>query len=56
MIDLLFWEDHYAWIKNFRRFMADLSSHNTLYWCRRCMGHFDNPDVLKTHQDRKSVV
>ena len=25
-IDLLFWDDHYAWIKNFRRFMADLSS------------------------------
>ena len=49
MIELLFWDEHYAWIKNFRRFMADMSSHNTLHWCRRCMGHFDNADVLKTH-------
>ena len=47
-IDLLYWDEHYAWIKNFRRFMADLSSHNTLHWCRRCMGHFDTEDVLKT--------
>ena len=50
VIDLLFWDDHYAWIKNFRRFMADLSSHNTLFWCRRCLGHFDNAAVLSIHR------
>ena len=49
-VDLLYWDEHYAWIKNFRRFMADLSSHNTLHWCRSCMGHFDTEDVLKIHK------
>ena len=49
-IDLLYWDEHYAWIKNFRRFMADLSRNNTLHWCRRSIGHFYTEDVLKTHK------
>ena len=49
-IDLLYWDEHYAWIKNFRRFMADLSRYQTIHWCRNCLGHFDTEDVLKTHK------
>ena len=50
VIDLHFWDDHYATINNFRRFMTDLSRNHTSHWCRRCLGHFDNADVLKSHQ------
>ena len=49
MIDILFCDDHYAWIKNFRRFMADLSQ-KKMKWCRRCMLHFEPADVLKNRQ------
>ena len=48
MIDLLFWDDHYPWIKNILRFMADLSRNHRTLWCRSYMGHFDSADVLKT--------
>ena len=50
VIDLLFWDDHYAWIKNFRRFMADKSRNHTIHWCRRCLGHFDTDAVLTVHK------
>ena len=50
VIDLLFWDAHYTWLKNFRRFMADLSMKHTIHWCRRCLGHFDTADVLTIHQ------
>ena len=48
-MELLYWEEDYAWIKDSLRFMADLSRNNTLHWCRRCIGHFDTEDVIKTH-------
>ena len=48
MIDPLYWDQHYAWIKNVRPFMADLSRNHTLHWCRSCLGHFDTEVVLKT--------
>ena len=50
-IDLLFWDDHYAWIKSFSAFMADLVNKHTLVWCRACLGHFESEKVLKTHKD-----
>ena len=49
-IDLLYWDEHYAWIKSFTAFMADLSMKHTLHWCRACLGHFDNERTLATHQ------
>ena len=49
-IDLLYLDEHYAGIRNFRRFMAYLSRNNTLHWCRSLLGHFDTDDVLKTHK------
>ena len=40
-IDLLFWNGHYAWIKNFGSFMHDMvKGRHTLYFCRKCFGHF----------------
>ena len=49
-IDLLYWHEHYAWIRNFRRFVADLSTHHTLHWCRSCLGHFTTEEVLNTRK------
>ena len=30
--------------------MADLSMKHTIHWCRRCLGHFDNSAVVRTHE------
>ena len=49
-VDLLYWDEHYAWIKNFRRFMADLSCHHTLHWRCSCLRHFGGEEVLKAHK------
>ena len=49
-VDLLYWDEHFAWIKNFRRFVADLSCHYTLHLCRSCLGHFSTEEVLNTHK------
>jgi len=40
-VDLLFWNGHFAWIKNFSRFLGDTTKngHVRLY-CKRCLGHF----------------
>ena len=48
--DLLYWDVNYAWIKNFRRFMADLSSHQTLHCCRSFLAHFGTEEVRKTQK------
>ena len=49
-IDLLYWEEHYAWIKNFSFFMADVTKGNhKLYWCKACLGHFRVEHEYKTH-------
>ena len=49
-VDLLYWDEQYAWIRNCRRFVADLSSHHTFHWCRSCLGHFSTEEVLNTHK------
>ena len=49
-IDLLFWDEHYAWIKSFPALMSDLVKKHTLHWCRACLGHFDNARSLETHK------
>ncbi|KAF0138717.1 MAG: hypothetical protein FD143_3617, partial [Ignavibacteria bacterium] len=49
-VDLLYWDEHYAWIKNFGRFLAELSRNHKLHWCGSCLGHFDTEGVLKTHK------
>ena len=50
-IDLLFWNEHYAWIKHFSRFMGDKNSHeHKRFWCKRCLGNFQREQALETHQ------
>ena len=40
-IDLLYFDGHYAWIKNFNRLFSDLTKHNgQKFFCKRCLGHF----------------
>ena len=49
-IDLLFWDNHYAWIKSFSSFMADIVQKHTLFWCPACLGHFEGERALETHK------
>lgn len=50
-IDLLYWEEHFAWIKSFSRFMAGISKNgHKLHWCKRCLCHFTCGAALETHQ------
>lgn len=62
-VDLLYWNGHYAWIKNFGALFADLTKHNgRLFWCRRCLGHFrsENEQIrhaqLCTRSDFTSIL
>ena len=49
-IDLIFFKDHYAWIKDFGRFACDITKHKgKLYFCKRCLGHFNSEAVLNRH-------
>ena len=50
-IDLLFWNGHFAWIKNFSRFLADQSSNGHVHcYCKRCFGRFTSESVFRQHQ------
>ena len=50
-IDLLYWNEHYAWIKNFSAFMNDKNSHShKRLWCKRCLAHFKRKQAFETHQ------
>ena len=50
VVDLLHWNDHYAWIKSFPSFMADLVQKHTLHWCRKCLGHFKVEQSRSIHK------
>ena len=50
-IDLLYWDEHYAWIKNFSRFACGSVKHNgTLFYCKRCLSHFRSSHDLELHE------
>ena len=50
-LDLLYWNEHYAWIKYFSRFMGDQNSDgHQRFWCKRCLGHFWSQHSFETHQ------
>ena len=50
VLDLLFWNDHYAYIVSFQRFMSDITkSHKIKHFCRRCLCHFSREALLTTH-------
>lgn len=49
--DLLYWNQHYAWIKNFSRFMSDATLHKgASYYCKRCLGRFRLASALANHR------
>ena len=49
-IDLLYWNEHYAWIKSFERFMSDITkSKRRKFFCKRCLCHFTLQAVLDLH-------
>ena len=51
VIDLLYWNEHYALITNFNRFMCDITKHKERqHFCRRCFGHFTKETTLVNHQ------
>ena len=49
-IDLLRFADHYAWIKDFTKFMSDISKNeHRLLFCKRCLSHFKKLSAYDTH-------
>ena len=50
-IDLLYFQEHWAWIKNFSRFMGGMDRHNgQKFWSKRRLGHFRLESAYLTHQ------
>ena len=50
-VDLLYWNGHFAWIKNFSRFMSDLTKgKRKLYFCKNCFCHSQTQKALDNHQ------
>ena len=51
-IDLLYWNEHYGWIKRFSAFIYDLSpGHKTKWFCKRCFGVFLSTSTFDRHQE-----
>ena len=49
--NLLYWNEHYAPIKNIDRLFSDISKHHSRKnFCLRCLGHFTTPAILERHQ------
>ena len=47
---LLYWQDHYAWIRDISRLFSDLTKHNgKMFICLRCLGHFRTQVDLDIH-------
>jgi hypothetical protein len=51
-IDLLYFNKHWAWIKNFSRFASSFVSKriHKRFWCKRCFGSFWCQQSLQQHQ------
>ena len=50
-IDLLFFEGHFAWIRNFSRFLGDQNSNeHASFYCKRCLGRFSRESALEKHK------
>jgi hypothetical protein len=51
-INLLFWKDHYAWIKDFPRLLSGISKHQCRkHFCMRCFSHFSTEAILHKHKE-----
>ncbi len=52
-VDLLYWSEHYAWIKNFEGFVYDSTGHKERkFVCRRCFGRFAREPTFERHRLR----
>ena len=50
-IDLLYWHEHYAWIKNFSALFFDVNKHeHRLWFCHNCLGHFQSEQAFESHK------
>ena len=50
-VDLLHFANHYAWIKDFPRFMNDMSKDgHRLIFCKRCLAHFKRETAFAMHR------
>jgi len=50
-IDLLYWNGHYAWIKNFAGLFFDVNNDKKLkHFCKSCLGHFKSEQSLNNHK------
>ena len=51
-IDLLYWNNHYAHIHDFQKFMTDITKHHGYkFFCKRCLGHFSDNANLSRHDE-----
>ena len=51
-IDLLYWNEHYAWIKSFSNFIYDLGlGHRTKFYCKKCFGLFRSEVTFQRHKE-----
>ena len=49
-IDLLYFDNHYAWIKDFSKLMSDISKgHYKKLFCKKCFAHFRYEAPYETH-------
>ena len=49
--NLLYWNEHYAPIKNIGRLFSDISKHDHhKNFCFRCLGYFSSPELLARNQ------
>ena len=50
-VDLLFFHEHWAWIRNFSRFAAKThyAGNRQRYWCKRCLNSFCTQPKLEEH-------
>jgi hypothetical protein len=49
--NLLYWNQHYALIAHFNRLFGDITkTDDQHHFCMRCLGYFNNADILARHQ------
>ena len=49
-IDLLYWDEHFAWIKDFPALFHDITKHeHRLWFCHNCLGHFQSQQAIDNH-------
>ena len=59
-IDLLYFKQHYSWIKDFSRLFKDVTTHSEYtFFCKRCLKHFIREETVESHEQlctRKNYI